>query len=193
MVEKKSKGDKRQRTRDRLVEAAAEIINEKGFDLVSLEEVSRRAGMTRGAFYNNFKNKEELFLAVADKLWHPLAPAMIPGASFREQMTILGKAVAAAAQERRPIAIGVASFQVYALTHEDMRERLSRANAEIYKWAEQQLLQFVVPDDLPVTPDEFVRIVHALTEGLMMMHFLTPDLVTEETMVLAFESLAGPL
>src|SRR6266550_1114273 len=46
---RRPKGDKRARTRARLIEAAAAVIGEKGWDQTSLDEVARRTGMTRGA------------------------------------------------------------------------------------------------------------------------------------------------
>ena len=54
-------GGKRSRTREKLISAAA-VIGEKGYDGAPLG-IAARAGMTRGAVYGNFKNKEELFLA----------------------------------------------------------------------------------------------------------------------------------
>ena len=53
------RGGKRARTREKLISAAAAIIGEKGYDRAPLEEIAARAGMTRGAVYGNFKNKEE--------------------------------------------------------------------------------------------------------------------------------------
>src|SRR5271170_3518964 len=82
---------KRARTRKKLIDAAAEVIGEKGFDRASLEEIAARAGMTRGAVYGNFKNKEELFLALVATMWKPIIPPLQPGASLKEQMRILGK------------------------------------------------------------------------------------------------------
>jgi AcrR family transcriptional regulator len=187
---KATKGDKRQRTRDRLIAAAVEAIGEKGFERTTLEEVARRAGMTRGAIYGNFKDKEELFLAVAEARWEPIAPPLKQGATLREQMRILGKAVVAAAEERKSGAVGALSFQLYALMHEDMRSRLARANAETYRWAEEQLKKFVTIDELPVPPGQFVRVLHALTEGLLALRFLTPELITENIIIAAFEALA---
>ena len=52
------KGDKRARTRARLVQAAAAAIGEKGFERTSLEDVAQRAGMTRGAIYGNFDSRD---------------------------------------------------------------------------------------------------------------------------------------
>jgi AcrR family transcriptional regulator len=187
-----TKGDKRQRTRARLVAAAAEVIKEKGYDRTSLEEVARRAGMTRGAIYGNFKDKEELFLAVAETLWEPVAPPLKQSGTLREQMRIIGKAVVAAAKERRASAVGAISFQLYALTHEEMRKRLEKVNAEVYRWAEKEMKKFIPAGELPMPPAQFVRVVHALTEGLLALRFLTPELITEDIIIAAFEALASP-
>ena len=43
-------GNKRKRTRAMLIQAAAAVIGEKGYDRASLEEIAARAGMTRAQF-----------------------------------------------------------------------------------------------------------------------------------------------
>src|SRR5215831_9056225 len=126
------KGDKRERTRAALIQAAAEIIGEKGWDRTSLEEVASRAGMTRGAIYGNFKHREDLFLAVVRAKWKPVTPPLMPGTTFKEYMHVLGRAVAASAPERRAQAVGALSFMLYALTHGEMRERIRQANDALY-------------------------------------------------------------
>src|SRR5262245_13936892 len=83
------KGGKRERTRARLIEAAAQVIGEKGYERATLEEVAARAGMTRGAIYGNFKNREELFLAVVAARWQPIIPSWQPGAPLKEQLHVL--------------------------------------------------------------------------------------------------------
>lgn len=55
---------RRQETRNRLLDAAAEVFTEEGLQGASVESVCSRAGFTRGAFYSNFSSKEELFLAL---------------------------------------------------------------------------------------------------------------------------------
>ena len=50
----------------RLIEAAERLFIRKGFDDASVEEISEMAGYSRGAFYSNFENKEQVFLAVID-------------------------------------------------------------------------------------------------------------------------------
>src|SRR5438128_5910551 len=87
------KGDKRERTRAALIEAAAEVIGEVGFERASLEAVAQRAGMSRGAIYGNFKSKDELLLAFVETRWRPVAPKLRPGAPLREQLRRMPEAV----------------------------------------------------------------------------------------------------
>ena len=47
----KPKGDKRERTRTALLEAARAVIREKGHERTTMEEVATRAGMTTGAIW----------------------------------------------------------------------------------------------------------------------------------------------
>jgi len=47
-------------TRARLVDAAAEVFSEKGFDGAGVQEIARRAGLTTGAIYGRFTGKAEL-------------------------------------------------------------------------------------------------------------------------------------
>jgi AcrR family transcriptional regulator len=54
-------------TRLRLIEAAERLFIRRGFDDASVDEISELAGYSRGAFYSNFDNKEQLFLAVIDR------------------------------------------------------------------------------------------------------------------------------
>jgi hypothetical protein len=43
---------------------------------------------------------------------------------------------------------------------------------------------------MAVPPDMFVRIMHALIDGLMFLHALTPDLITAEVVRAAFAMVA---
>lgn len=59
--------ERSERTRTRLIEAARELFADRGYANVPVEEVVRRAGVTRGALYHQFPGgKEDLFAAVFD-------------------------------------------------------------------------------------------------------------------------------
>lgn len=49
--------------RERLVAAAAEVFAERGYEGTRVQEVVRRAGLSTGAIYTNFRDKAELLLA----------------------------------------------------------------------------------------------------------------------------------
>jgi len=52
-----------ERNRQRILEAAAEVFNERGLD-VSLDEIARHAGVGVGTVYRRFRTKEELVEAL---------------------------------------------------------------------------------------------------------------------------------
>lgn len=58
---------RRERTRERLLDAAFTVFARHGIHGASIEAVCEAAGFTRGAFYSNFSSKEELFLALAER------------------------------------------------------------------------------------------------------------------------------
>src|SRR6201994_2883234 len=53
-------------TRDKLFEAAARVFEEQGIGGVSIEAIAAAAGFSRGAFYSNFKSKDELIIAMIE-------------------------------------------------------------------------------------------------------------------------------
>lgn len=57
----------KERTRARIVEAAARTFRRKGFAGAGIDEVMRTAGLTAGGFYAHFKSKDELFAAVLEQ------------------------------------------------------------------------------------------------------------------------------
>lgn len=60
-------------TRSLLMSVARELFTERGFADAPTEELVRRAGLTRGALYHHFKDKEDLFVAVFEEIERELA------------------------------------------------------------------------------------------------------------------------
>lgn len=93
---------RRQHTRDRLVDAATGLFAEKSIEGASVEEISERAGFTRGAFYSNFDSKEELCLEIVRQSGEQLlettrrALAVIPDSPVNAQWLeeIIAKVIA---------------------------------------------------------------------------------------------------
>ncbi|MGL3209940.1 TetR/AcrR family transcriptional regulator [Bradyrhizobium sp. BR 1433] len=53
-------------TCEKLFEAAARVFEEQGIGGASIEAIAAAAGFTRGAFYSNFKSKDELIFAMLE-------------------------------------------------------------------------------------------------------------------------------
>lgn len=183
------KGDKRQRTRAALLEAARELVRDKGYERTTLEDVASRAGMTTGAIYGNFKNRDELFIALGEAYWAPVRPRITPGATFEQAMRALATATLAAADERTPAAIGRLTGLAYTLRSAELRTRVQQVTKESYALGAAWLATFD-PRELPMPPGHLVVVLHALIEGLVMQRILTPQLCPDEVFYEAFAALA---
>jgi AcrR family transcriptional regulator len=53
-------------TRDRLLDAAATVFAERGYDRAGVQEIARRAGLTTGAIYGRFTGKADLLQAAIE-------------------------------------------------------------------------------------------------------------------------------
>jgi len=51
----------KEQTRRRIVGAAAQLFNRKGFEAVTIGEIMTQAGLTHGGFYRHFRGKDQLY------------------------------------------------------------------------------------------------------------------------------------
>jgi AcrR family transcriptional regulator len=61
--------DRAERTRNVILDAAAEAFEARGFAGASLSDILARAGVTKGALYFHFSSKEELAKALIEEQW----------------------------------------------------------------------------------------------------------------------------
>ncbi len=55
--------------RERLIEAASDLIHDRGYTAVGVNDVCERAQVNKGSFYHFFPSKQELALAVLEEYW----------------------------------------------------------------------------------------------------------------------------
>ena len=183
------KGDKRDRTRAKLLEAARSLIREKGYEHTTLEAIAERAGMTTGAIYGNFKNRDELFISLGQTYWAPIKPQVQRNSTFPEIMRALADATLAAIPDRSAAAVGRLTGLAYTLTHEELRAKVVELTAHSYAFGEQWLRSVTKEEALPMPANQLVRVIHALTEGLVFQRLLTPELIPDEVFHAAFAAL----
>jgi AcrR family transcriptional regulator len=186
---RRPKGDKRERTRAALLESARELIRERGYERTTLEQVAKRAGITTGAIYGNFKNRDELFIALGQTYWAPIRPKIKPNATLAEAMRAIARATLACVEERTPAAVGRLTGLAFTLKNPELRSRVHEITKSSYEIGAEWLRTFE-PRQLPMSPDRLVRVLHALIEGLVMQRILTPELCPDEVFYEAFAALA---
>ena len=75
-------------TRKSVLDAALRVFSRKGYAAAALKEIAEEAGVTRGAIYHHFANKEQLYLALADdasaQAWALVNLAIEEGGAFTE-------------------------------------------------------------------------------------------------------------
>jgi AcrR family transcriptional regulator len=65
------------RTRDALGDAMVELIQEKPFDAITVQEVLDRAGVSRSTFYTHFRDKNDLFISDVDEFLQAMSTLLI--------------------------------------------------------------------------------------------------------------------
>src|SRR5215211_8996587 len=58
--------DKRQANRARILQAARKVFGRRGYHGATIEEIADESGLSNGAVYYNFENKEDLFLELLE-------------------------------------------------------------------------------------------------------------------------------
>lgn len=52
-------------TKRKLISAGLELIKEKGFDAINVEDITKKAGVAKGTFYVYFKRKEDIVMEIS--------------------------------------------------------------------------------------------------------------------------------
>ena len=114
-------------TRAALLAAGRELFGERGFAASGREEIVRRAGVTRGALYHHFADKEDLFRAVMEQLeaevMHRVAVAAMQSDDPVEQLRLGAQAYLDAALD--PSVSRVCIVDAPAVLPADVRREIS--------------------------------------------------------------------
>jgi AcrR family transcriptional regulator len=82
-------------TRDRLLDATVAVFSEKGYEGARVGDIARRAGLTTGAIYAQFKNKADLLREAIERSsaegMDRLMPAEIAAAGPAAMLTEMGR------------------------------------------------------------------------------------------------------
>ena len=178
---------RRQQTRDHLLRAAAHVFAERGYHGASLDEVATVAGFTKGAVYSNFKNKEDLFLALFkasyDREMDDLRQTL-ESSTGEDPQSRLAEFVAftsAVSPDEPNVGLLYQEFCLYAARNPAARKKLADIDREaIHTLAEIIGAERVRLGIQPLaSPDLAARLVEILFRGISLLRLLQPELVDD--------------
>src|SRR5580658_6205076 len=185
---------RRQQTRDYLLQAAALVFAEHGFHGASLDQVAAAAGFTKGAVYSNFKNKEDLFLALIEAAYTREMEALKETLEDSEipPENRLGDFVSLIRSELGTVPENWGAlyleFSLYAMRNPTARDRLNALEAEDIRAVAELILGSRTATEVASAAAESpaaaaaaamtqARLITALFRGLNLMKALEPDAV----------------
>jgi AcrR family transcriptional regulator len=166
------------RTRDLLVESANKVFAEKGLHRASIDEIAAGAGFTKGAFYANFKSKEELFLVMLDvhfaERLEAIQAVLSTDADIEAQAEQVGIEFVAALRGDSAWCRLFLEFSSHAARHEEFkRELVSRTDdlrASVASAVAQRAAEAgIVPT---IEPDVIARMTFAMAHGVAIEQLL---------------------
>lgn len=133
------KEDRRvQRTKDMLFDALIDLMMEKGFDILTVQDIIDRANVGRSTFYSHFFDKEQLLIGTIERLRHFLQeqidkrPLPIEDSEFRFGFSLV---MLQHVQSHKRLYRKTASNSMEMLVFRHMREMLAQlAGDEITKY-----------------------------------------------------------
>ena len=188
-----TRAEQKERTRSRLVDAAARVIARRGLGGSSVEEISEEAGFSSGAFYANFSSKDEVFAQALE--WH-----VAEFADFLEQ-----EGGACSAEERLEVhrkwlgwpdewrvlfwleilSQGGRSRQLRPVVAEYMAAARAHFVQELERGAEES------GRELPMPPEDLATLMWATEIGLFVQRLYDGDLPAERLFGELTERLVG--
>jgi AcrR family transcriptional regulator len=192
-----TRDERRAQTRERLLDAAADVFNRLGYHGASLEAVAEAAGYTKGAVYSNFASKAELLAALAERrgaggTLEPTWQAFVemPIGDFIDGMgeMLRGQAARDESWDVLTIELWLAAMRdppLRAVVSHDYRQMREDFGPVIErKLAEEGIAT-------PFTAAELGSLVSAMGSGLILQYYLEPGAVDPELLPRALRRLLG--
>ncbi|HZM26793.1 MAG TPA: TetR/AcrR family transcriptional regulator [Gemmatimonadales bacterium] len=195
-----TRAEQQARTRAALIEAAGRVFIERGFAGSSVEAIAAEAGFTRGAFYSNFRSKEELFAELLQVRVYSLYADLARQSADRATRTSprdTGERLAAI--QANPDGRWIFRLWLELLAHAGRDDEFRRIAAGF--WSGNRALAasaiataYEEADTTPpIAPNRLASAWIAIDIGLALQHFVDPEGAPLELYPELCELLFGPL
>jgi AcrR family transcriptional regulator len=172
-------------TRQELLRSARTIFASNGFEHARIEDIASKAGKTRGAFYANFSNKEDVFYAIfeenIDRDMAHLGPLLLGLPIEGQRIEAFGEYLVELSKDRERILLDL-EFKLYAIRHPQKLKRL----ADLYT---RMCISNSIPEITQLLPQlggnhaTSQRVdalaIGGLIDGLALNHLFDPDVMDD--------------
>ncbi len=180
-----SREESRERTRERILDAAARLFVKHGFDGASIDDITAAAGYTKGAFYANFPSKEDVFLALMERHGRQSGAArsqlVVPGRDANAVRADLKKHIREHAREWDWLMLGI-EFKLAAARNPKLRSKFAAVRRALIAHAAAELEGFsaLLNQPLSAPPESLCTAIEVLIEGLALLHKVDGDALRVE-------------
>ena len=166
-------------TRRKLLRSAEHIFARDGFEAASIEEIADAAGYSRGAFYANFKSKEDLFMALLEDFFRrrmgDVQNLMEWAKTPQEQAELLRDYYSRIANQKQWVLIFL-EYKLFAVRHPRVQARLQQRLRGLRAGGAQilQKLSTALGRRTPVASTTAAVAMGALSNALLLEHLVDP-------------------
>src|SRR6266545_5008709 len=181
-----SRADRKAKTREQLLAAAARVFAHKGYAGASVDDIAEEAGFTVGALYSNFSGKQDLLMAAferhCDQGLAQIQRTMGGPGSTKQRLEAYSRQFAELSEHRQWWLLS-AELWLYAQRDPDARARLAAMERKVRAIVADALQREAARSGHPLQapPDEVAAAVLALWRGLLQQRLLNPAAVSATT------------
>jgi AcrR family transcriptional regulator len=167
-------------TRQDLIVSARAIFVRDGFEAARLEDIAVAAGRTRGAFYNHFQNKEDVFFAIFEddvaRDHVAYLDQLRKASTLGDRVAILVKQLESIIRDKARVLLYI-EFKMYAIRHPHKRKRLAELHLLICTHATAAKLDLLpeLQSDDPEEQRALTAQFGSFFDGLVLNHYFDPD------------------
>ncbi|MEW5676030.1 TetR/AcrR family transcriptional regulator [Flavobacterium enshiense] len=172
---------KSERTRQYIIEKTAPIFNTKGYEGTSLNDITQATGLTKGGIYGNFKNKDEIAIAVFEynfeRLLIMLNSEISKKKTYREKLLCFPELYLGFLGEKFPV--GGCPIMNTAIEADDTHDKLKKvAKNALLKWIDSFVYLINKGKEngefkAEINPEDKALIIISLIEGAIMITKVT--------------------
>lgn len=191
MVKRISRTESQILTRSKLLAAAEVEFSRLGFEGAAVDKITEKAGYSRGAFYANFKSKEELFLTLVEDRMNTILIELAQlsmGEKTLKKDTVLKYYLNRAYDKK--LTLLMSEFLVAGIRNTKLRSKIANLN---HSYLDEVGKVISLISSNKKEAHQIAALLLASGQGLMLYHFCDPEnyseKLIEEMMILNFEKL----